>query len=134
MTPSYCKLSHSIYQYYSSYLQHTLSSPKYQNTTHLFIYTYLQACRFEHDWPVGAPKYAVWGVGPLSQGSTAAEPVVLFHAPSNRVRLFKSFKVLCARTSTVTVYEGKKQPATAHCHRTSESRKSTSARVGQSNR
>ena len=42
--------------------------------------------RYEHDWPVGAPKYAVWGVGPLSQGSTAAEPVVLFHAPSNKAR------------------------------------------------
>ncbi|BDA51080.1 probable cytochrome b561, DM13 and DOMON domain-containing protein [Coccomyxa sp. Obi] len=40
--------------------------------------------KFEHDWPVGAAKYAVWGVGPLSQGSTAAEPVVLFHAPSNK--------------------------------------------------
>lgn len=41
--------------------------------------------RFEHDWPVAAAKYAVWGVGPLSQGSTAAQPVVLFHAPSNKV-------------------------------------------------
>eukprot|EP00884_Botryococcus_braunii_P017819 jgi/Botrbrau1/4720/Bobra.0218s0036.1 len=37
--------------------------------------------QFDHDWPVGKPGFAVWAIGPLSEASTPAKPVVLFHSP-----------------------------------------------------
>ena len=44
------------------------------------------ANRFQHDWPTGAAKPAVWALGPLSQGSNAQQPIILFHIPNNAVR------------------------------------------------
>ena len=44
------------------------------------------ANRFQHDWPTGAAKPAVWALGPVSQGSNAQEPIILFHIPNNAVR------------------------------------------------
>ncbi|KAK9837455.1 hypothetical protein WJX81_003838 [Elliptochloris bilobata] len=41
------------------------------------------ANKYQHDWPTGAAKPAVWALGPLSQGSNAAQPIILFHIPNN---------------------------------------------------
>lgn len=35
--------------------------------------------RFDHDWPEGMERYAIWAIGPLSEASTPRKPVVLFH-------------------------------------------------------
>ena len=42
--------------------------------------------KFQHDWPTGPAKPAVYALGPLSQGSTAAQPIILFHIPNSAVR------------------------------------------------
>jgi hypothetical protein len=51
-----------------------------------FVRPLSAANRFQHDWPTGPAKPAVWALGPVSQGSSAAQPVILYHLPTTMAR------------------------------------------------
>lgn len=59
-----------------------------------FVRPLKAANKFQHDWPTGPAKPAVYALGPLSQGSTAAQPIILFHIPNSAVRA-RAFYAFC---------------------------------------
>ena len=67
-------------------LAHPGSRTKGDIVTVTFSRPLKAANRFQHDWPTSAAKPAVWALGPLSQGSNAQQPIILFHIPNNAVR------------------------------------------------